>query len=82
MLDGLLYQPTEVNVQETKGGVPKYKGGPAGLKEWKFKILGRVKSISIAHREDDDTHAVDKKFIELSSRVLEALEGDALKIVI
>ena len=82
MLDGLLYHAAKVDTQETKGGVPKYRGGPAGFEEWKFKILGRVKSIRISHRDDDDNSEIDKKLVELSSKVLEALEGDARKIAI
>ena len=88
MLDGLLYRPdSAVTTHETKSGIPKYTGGPIGFEEWKFKIEGRIAALNAQVITVGDESAiaasrgeVDRKLIEFSSKVVEALEGEALKV--
>ena len=54
MLEGLIFQPSGTETtQQTRAGVPIYRGGPLGFEEWKFKILGRVQSIKNQCDVDD-----------------------------
>ena len=46
MLDGLLFNPSGTETtNQTRAGIPIYRGGALGFEEWKFKILGRAKAI-------------------------------------
>ena len=85
MLEGLLFQAsgTEITLQ-TRAGIPIYRGGPLGFEEWKFKILGRVQSIKNQCAGEDEQSVTDmeNKLVDLSAKVIEALEDDALRIAI
>ena len=82
MLEGLTYQPgSSVQVlAETRAGIPKYKGGPLGFEEWKFKVLGKVANIKMAYNGEDDASLKERKLIELLANVIDSLEGDAVRI--
>ena len=83
MLDGLLFNPSGIETtNQTRDGIPIYRGGAFGFEEWKFKILGRVKSIKsqVDEKNPKSIIEVDKKLIDFSSKVVEALEDDALRI--
>ena len=82
MLDGLTYQPgnTFQVLAETRAGIPKYSGGPTGFEEWKFKVLGKVKNIKQAYIGEDDEAQRNRKLIDLTSNVIDSLEGDAVRI--
>ena len=83
MLDGLLFNPSGTETtNQTRAGIPIYRGGAFGFEEWKFKILGRVKAIKANENADDPESIaeVEKKLIDFSSKVVEALEDDALRI--
>ena len=79
MLDGLLFQPAGTETtNQTRAGIPIYRGGPLGFEEWKFKIRGRVQSIQNQCREDDAWSVIERD----NKLVVEALEDDALKVAI
>ena len=83
MLDGLLFNPSGTETtNQTRAGIPIYRGGAFGFEEWKFKILGRAKAIrSQADEKNPESVAeVEKKLVDFSSKVVEALEDDALRI--
>ena len=85
MLEGLLFQPSGTETtHQTRAGIPIYRGGALGFEEWKFKILGRAKAIkSQADEKNPESIAeVEKKLIDFSSKIIEALEDDALHIAI
>ena len=82
MLDGLTFQPgggTAV-LAEPRAGIPKYRGGPHGFEEWKFKVLGKAANIKKAYDEPDDDILKQRRLIELLSNVIDSLEGDAVRI--
>ena len=85
MLEGLVFQPpgTETT-QQTRAGVPIYRGGPLGFEEWKFKILGRVQSIKNQCDIDDQesVRKMENQLVDFSAKVVETLEDDALRIAI
>ena len=65
---GLLFSASNsAHVPETKAGVPRYRGGPSGFEEWKFKVLGKVSAIKAGYVDEDDHGLRDRKLIELSS---------------
>ena len=83
MLDGLLFNPSGTETtNKTRAGIPVYRGGAFGFEEWKFKILGRVRSnkSQAAEKNPESILEVEKKLIDFSSKVVEALEDDALRI--
>ena len=85
MLDGLLLNPSGTETtNQTRAGIPMYRGGAFGFEEWIFKILGRVKSIKSQadEKNPESIIEVEKKLIDFSSKVVEALEDDALRIAI
>ena len=50
MLEGLTFQSSgQPHLSETRAGIPKYKGGPYGFEEWKFKVTGKVKNLKSAY---------------------------------
>ena len=55
------------HIPETKAGVPRYRGGPSGFEEWKFKVLGKVSAIKAGYGGEEDHGLRDRKLIELSS---------------
>ena len=82
MLEGLTFQPggSSQALAETRAGIPKYKGGPLGFEEWKFKVLGKVANIKMAYNAEDDASLKEIKLIELLANVIDSLEGDAVRI--
>ena len=82
MLEGLTFQPGGLSqaLAETRAGIPKYKGGPLGFEEWKFKVLGKVANIKMAYNGEDDAPIKERKLIELLSNVVDSLEGDAVRL--
>ena len=83
MLDGLLFNPSGTETtNQTRPGIPIYRGGAFGFQEWKFKILGRAKAIKsqLNEKDPDSIAEVEKKLIDFVSKVVEALEDDALRI--
>ena len=83
MLDGLLFQPAGTETtQQTRAGIPIYRGGPVGFEEWKFKIIGRVQSIKnqCDVHEPESVRKTENQLVALSAMVVEALEDDALRI--
>ena len=85
MLDGLFFQAAGTDTSHsTRAGVPIYRGGAVGFEEWKFKIQGRVKSIEnqCDPHDEESTILMNNKLVDLSSKVVEALEADALRIAI
>ena len=84
-MDFFLFQPAGTETtNQTRAGIPIYRGGPLAFEEWKFKILGRVHSIQNQCREDDAWSVIEKnnKLADLSAKAVEALEDDALKVAI
>ena len=85
MLDGLLFQPPGTDFsQQTRAGIPIYRGGAQGFEEWRFKIQGRVRAIENQCKIDDEESQEKTKcqLIDLSAKVVEALQDDALQIAI
>ena len=78
-LEGLAFR-SEVTrgLNENRQGLPTYNGSAAGLHEWKFKVLTKVKAL--AQIEDDAIR--DAKLVELASKAVDALCDEALKIAI
>jgi hypothetical protein len=76
-LEGLLFDPTgEERPLETKGGFPIYVGTAHGFEEWKFKIETRLKALD--HTKDEEE--MHRLKATLASKVIEGLQGEALKI--
>ena len=55
MLDGLLLNPSGTETtNQTRAGIPMYRGGAFGFEEWKFKILGRVQALKNQIHDHDE----------------------------
>jgi hypothetical protein len=78
-LEGLTYRSDVARgLNENRQGLPTYSGSAAGLHEWKFKVLTKVKALE--QIEDDVIR--ESKLVELASKVVDALCDEALKIAI
>ena len=57
-------------------------GSAVGFDEWKFKVLGRVHSIKNQADLKDKTsvRTMENQLVDLSAKVCEALEGEALRV--
>ena len=78
-LEGLTYRSDVTRgLNENRQGLPTYSGSAAGLHEWKFKVLTKVKALE--QIEDDQMR--ESKLVELASKVVDALCDEALKIAI
>ena len=83
MLEGLLYNPAGSDAtQQTRSGIPIYNGSASGFDEWKFKSLGLVRSIKkqCDFKEKNSGRGMENQLDDLSAKVCEALEGEALRI--
>ena len=78
-LEGLTYRSDVARgLKNNRQGLPTYSGSAAGLHEWKFKVLTKVKALE--QIEDDVVRK--SKFVELASKVVDALCDEAPKIAI
>ena len=73
MLDGLLFQPAGTETtQQTRAGIPIYRGGAVGFEEWRFKITGRVQSIKnqCGVHEPESVRKTENQLVALSAMVV------------
>ena len=84
MLEGLLFRADAKDDKVTQQGVPRYLGGSTGFETWKFKIENKVKAIKASIDEEGDAtlRRAEEKLIELGSKIVDALEDDALRIAV
>ena len=66
----------ETQLTETRGGVPVFAGTASGLPEWKFKVQQKKNAINARK----DTSLRKEKLVELTTKVVDGLTDDALKI--
>ena len=75
-LEGLLFESGSGERTETRSGVPIYNGNAGGFSEWQFKVTTRMN----ACEAEKDEAARTQKVVELSSKIVDALTDEALKV--
>ncbi len=75
-LEWLLFNAGSSERTETRAGVPIYNGSASGLAEWKFKVNTRLEAVLA---EKDEANRLQKT-VELSSKIVDALTDEALKV--
>ena len=69
-LEGLTYRSDVARgLNENPQGLPSYSGSAAGLHEWKFKVLTKVRALE----QIEDEQIQYTKLVELASKVVDAL---------
>ena len=78
-LEGLTYRSDVARgLNDNRQGLPTYSGSAARHHEWKFKVLTKVKAL----QQIEDDVIRESQFVELASKVVDALCDEALKIAI
>ena len=78
-LEGLTYRSDVARgLNDNRQGLPTYSGSAARHPEWKVKVLTKVKAL----QQIEDDVIRESQFVELASKVVDALCDEALKIVV